>query len=433
MKKFFSIFLVLALVFTLAGCGGKEETVTQPTQPEVVEVTDGELVPEEGAELVVWESGGAVGEWMKFVAEEFTKEYGVPVTFEEVGHTDAPGKLQTDGPAGLGADVFAAPHDHLGSLVSSGLILENFWPEEYQGAYMDAAITGTTFDDVLYGYPSAIETYALFYNKDLVTKVPETWDELITQSKEFNDLKAPELTDRKYGFMMEVSNFYFVYSLIGGYGGYVFGDNNTNPEEIGLNNEGAVKAGELLQRINTEILPLKSEDITYDVKQSQFNEGRLMFNIDGPWAVESHRSAGVNFGVAPLPKLDNGQNPTSFSGIRALYVNAYTEYPDAASLFAKFATSEEMLLKFYEQTGMLPPRTELLNNPTITNDEISAGFLTQAQYAVPMPNIPQMPSVWEPMAAALTGIWNEGTDPQQALDAAVKQIQDAIAIQESSK
>ncbi len=436
MKKLFSLILVLSLVISLAACGGAKQTSDEPTskpaekeQPQATE----EIVPEEGAELVVWESEGEIGEWMKFVGEEFTKKYGVPVSYEAVGHTDAPGKLQTDGPAGLGADVFAAPHDHLGSLISAGLVLENFWPEEYQGAYMDAAITGTTLDGMLYGYPTAIETYALFYNKDLVTKVPETWEDVIAQSKEFNDVDAADLTDRKYGFMMQVDNFYFVYSLIGGYGGYVFGDNNTNPNDLGLNNDGAVNAETLLQRIHHEILPLTVEDLSYEVKQSFFNEGKLLFNVDGPWAVAGHREAGVNFGIAPLPVLDNGQHPTSFSGIRALYVNAYTQYPDAASLFAKFASSEEMLLKFFEQTGMLPPRTALLSNPTITSDEISAGFLNQAQYAVPMPNIPQMTSVWGPMASALTTIWNDDTDPKQALDAAVQQIVDAIATQESNK
>ena len=431
MKKLLGLLLILTLVVSLAACGTKTNDstapVTEPSEDQNTATTE-EIVPEAGAELVVWESGGAVGEWMQEVAAEFTKKYNVPVTFEEVGHTDAPKKLQTDGPAGLGADVFAAPHDHLGSLISGGLIIENFWPEEYQAAYMDAAITGTTFDDVLYGYPTGIETYALFYNKDLVTKVPETWDELIATSKEFTN-KA----ENDYGFMMEVGNFYFVYSLIGGYGGYVFGDNNTNANELGLNNEGAVQAGKLMQRIHNEILPLPVEDISYDVKQSLFNEGKLLFNLDGPWAVDAHRSAGVNFGIAPLPKLDNGKNPTSFSGIRALYVNSYTKYPDAASLFAKFASSEEMLLKLFEKSGMLPPRTTLLNNPTIKNDEISAGFLNQAQYAVPMPNIPQMPSVWGPMGAALSTIWADNTDPKVALDAAVQQIKDAIASQEASK
>jgi len=354
----------------------------------------------------------------------FFKKYGVPVTFEEVEHTDAPEKLKTDGPAGLAADVFAAPHDHLGSMVSAGLVLENFFPEEYQDKFMKSAIEGTTVDGTLYGYPTSIETYALFYNKDLVKKLPKTMDELITQAKELTDIR-----NNKYGFMMEVANLYFVYSFIGGYGGYVFGDNNTNPKDIGLNNEGAVKAGKLMQRIHKEILPLKVEDITYDVKQSLFNEGKLAFNIDGPWAVAGHRDAGVNFGVIPLPKLENGQTPTSFSGIRTFYVNAYTKYPNAASLFAKFATSEEMLLKRFEMTGQLPPVQSLLDNETIKNDEIASAFLEQAKYAVPMPNIPQMPMVWEPMASALTTIWNDGKDPKEALDAAVDQIKAGIATQ----
>ncbi|KXG44388.1 extracellular solute-binding protein [Tepidibacillus infernus] len=430
MKKFLSLMLVFALVLSLAACGSgtKEEPTTKPADDQQNQAATEEIKPEEGAKLVLWESGGAVGEWAKFVAQEFEKKYGVPVKFEEVGHTDAPKKLQTDGPAGLGADVFAAPHDHLGELVSAGLVMENFWPEEYKKDYMDAAITGTTFEGTLYGYPSAIETYGLFYNKDLVKTLPETWDELIAQSKEFTDKNA-----KKYGFMMEVSNFYFVYSLMGGYGGYVFGNNNTDPSDIGLNNEGSVKAGELLQRIHNEILPLKNEDITYDIKQSLFNEGKLMFNLDGPWAVDAHRQAGVNFGVMPLPKLDNGEHPTSFSGIRALYVNAYTKYPNAASLLAQFATSEENLLKFFEMTGMLPPRTALLDNEQIKNDEIASAFLEQAQYAVPMPNIPQMPSVWEPMGSALSIIWNEGANVKETLDKGVQQIKDAIATQDANK
>lgn len=57
---------------------------------------------------------------------------------------------------------------------------------------------------------------------------------------------------------------------------------------------------------------------------------------------------------------------------------------------------------------------------------VSAAFLAQAEHAVPMPNIPQMPVVWDPMGTALSVIWNEEKDPKEALDQAVKQIQDAI-------
>ena len=65
------------------------------------------LEPEEGAELVLWANGeDSEGEWIQYVAEKFTEEYGFPVKLEAVAHVDAPGKLQTDGPAGLGGDVF---------------------------------------------------------------------------------------------------------------------------------------------------------------------------------------------------------------------------------------------------------------------------------------------------------------------------------------
>lgn len=433
MKKGVSLLLIMLLVFMLAACGGAKNNADPQTEPSPAPVNNTQepakespvatgLVPEAGAELVVWESGGAIGEWTKWAAGEYTKKYGVPVTFEEVGHTDAPGKMVTDGPAGLGADVFAAPHDHLGQLVVGGLVLPNDFPEQYQKDFIGATIDGTTMDGELYGYPTSIETYGLFYNKDLVKQLPETWDQLFDQAKAFTDVNK-----NNYGFMMEVSNFYFVYAFMGGYGGYVFGDHNTNPNEVGLNNEGSVKAGEFLNRIHKEILPLKDEDITYDIKQSLFNSGNLMFNLDGPWAVAGHRDAGVNFGVMPFPKLDNGVVPTSFSGIRAFYVNAYSKYPDAAALLAQFMTSEELLLKRFEMTGQLPPVTALLDNPTVKNDEVAAAFLEQASHAVPMPNIPEMVSVWDPMKAALSTIWNDGTNVKAALDSGVQLIMDAIS------
>jgi arabinogalactan oligomer/maltooligosaccharide transport system substrate-binding protein len=443
-KKSVSIILAVVFLLTLviAGCSrdsGKQSDSTTPADSgqqtgqgstgeqdteTAAEDKAKEIQPEEGAKLVLWESGGVIGEWAKYVAEEFTKRYGIPVVYEHVENSDAPHKMKTDGPAGVGADVFAAPHDHLGGMVSAGLILENFFAEEYIDNYLDAAITGTTMNGVLYGYPTAIETYALFYNKDLVEKLPETWEELIEQAKSFTDIDK-----NMYGFMMEPANFYYVYSFIGGYGGYVFGDNNTNPNDIGLNSEGAIKGCNFLRRIREEILPLKSGDITYDVKEGLFKEGRVLFNMNGPWAVGDYRQAGLNFGVMPLPLLDNGTHPTSFSGIRAFYVNAYTKYPNAASLLAKFASSEEMQKKFYEMAGMVPVHKNLLEDPDIKGNEITSAFMEQAKYSVPMPNIPQMQLVWSPMSSALAVIWDGQLEVKEALDAAVEQLKSAIASQ----
>jgi arabinogalactan oligomer/maltooligosaccharide transport system substrate-binding protein len=439
LKKIFSLTMIALFIFVLAACNKPgaptaSETSKEPAGGSKTEETVAEeVVPEEGAELVLWDNGGKEGEWAKYVAEKFTKEYGIPVKYEEVGHMDSAGKLKTDGPAGLGGDVFNAAHDHVGTMNTSGLIYDNYYADEYKERFMESAISAVSAKDddgelKTYGFPLNIEGVALFYNKDLLDEMglepAKTMDELIEQSKAFMG-KNPG----SYGFMIEPGNFYKIHAFLGGYGDYIFGEDNTNPSDIGLNNEGGLKAADLMKRIRDEILPMKKEDITYDVMNSFFNEGKLLYNMEGPWAVKGYQEAGVNFGIKTMPTLDNGEVPTTFTGTKAYYVNAYSKYPQAATLLAKFATSDEMLLKRYELTGELPPSNALLENETVKADEFNYAFLQQAQYSIPMPNISEMQTVWGAMDVSFTAIWNNGADPKEALDKGVQQIKEAIESQ----
>ncbi|WP_332695066.1 sugar ABC transporter substrate-binding protein [Halalkalibacter lacteus] len=437
MKKVFSLLFITLLILVLTACGkpGASEQSSAP-EPEASEDTAedtsaevAELEPEEGAELVIWGNGDLEAEWTQYVADEFSEKYGIPVTIEDVGHTDAPGKLQTDGPAGLGGDVFTGAHDHVGNMDAAGLIYENYYTEEYKERFMESAITGVSANSdgeyKTFGYPLAIETVGLFYNEDLLDEMgfepAKTMDEMIEQSKEFM-----EQNPGSYGFMIEPGNFYLLHGFLGANGGYVFGDNNTDPTDIGLNNEGGLAAAELMTQIRDEILPLKKEDITGDVVSSHFNEGKLLYYMSGPWALRGHSEAGVNFGVTTMPTVENGEVPTTFSGIKALFVNAYSDYPRAATLLAHFATSDEMLEKRYEITGQLPPTFAFLDSDTLKEDLYNLVFLDQAQYSVSMPNIPEMQNVWGAMEVAFTSIWNDDKDAQAELDKAVGQIKDAV-------
>jgi len=420
-KKLSAIFLSTVLAATLVGCGGGTTQTEQPTQepaPSTEQPATDEFKAEEGASLVVWESKDKEQEVMKQIAEKFTAETGIPVKVEQVESPDQLAKLTTDGPAGLGADVVTFPHDGLGTAVATGLILPNdYFEEETNTEYMENAVKAVTMDGILYGYPKSIETYALFYNKDLIPEAPKTFDEVIAYAKENTDVK-----NNKYGFMWDVGNFYFSYSFLAGFGGYVFKD-GTNPEDIGLNNEGAVEGAKFIQSLK-EILPLNSGDITGDVKTSLFTDGKLALNIDGPWAIGGFKEAGVNFGVAPLPKLPNGEHPASFSGVKAFYVNAYTKYPNAAKLFARFATSQESQKQYFEVAGLIPARTDLQD--VVSQDEIAKALFEQFTYSSPMPSISQMGAVWTPGAAAISAIWNDNKDPKAALDEAVEQIKQTM-------
>ncbi|MCK2000182.1 maltose ABC transporter substrate-binding protein [[Brevibacterium] frigoritolerans] len=429
LKKVFAVLATGVLASTLlAGCASpakeKEETKGGSKTETVTDIK-----PEKGATLVVWDNKDGEQKWAQYVAKEFEKKYDVPVKFQNVDHTKSVPKMEKDGPAGKGADVFNAPHDQLGKLVNAGLVYENVFEDEYKESFMDAAVSAVSYKDdsgkKMYGYPLAIETYSLLYNKDLVKKPATTMDELFKQAKAFTNVK-----ENKFGLMMEPANYYYVHAFVGGYGGYVFGEDGTDVKDIGLNTKKAAQAGELMQKIHNDLLPLKKEDLTGDVIGSLFNSGKVMYRVTGPWDIQGAKDNGINVGVTPLPKLDNGKSPTNFSGIKAYYVNASSKYPKAASLFAKFASSEEMLLKRYELTSQIPPHKGLLTNEKIQKDEVAMAYLESAKTAVPMPSIPEMQLVWPAMETAYTEIWNSKEDPKKILDSGVKQIEEAMKIQQ---
>ena len=176
-----------------------------------------------------------------------------------------------------------------------------------------------------------------------------------------------------------------------------------------------------------EILPVNTADAETNIMQGLFQEGTIGAIINGPWFVSAAKESVPNLGIAPLPKLFDGKQQSSFSGTRLLMISEFTEYPNAARLFAEFATSDEMLLNRYEMTNALPPVKALMEDPVIKNDPFVAPFLQQADYAVPMPSIPQMEYVWGPYGDAFASMWDNDVTPEEALKNAAQIVKDAIA------
>ncbi len=419
MRKIFSLLLVGIIGLSTVACGSTTPTLVGE---DVVQVEGEGLVPEEGAKLVLWESEGPEQDWIDYVAGEFKEKYGVEVSYETVDAVEAEDRLAQDGPAGIGADIFAAPHDHLGSLIAAGLVQENTnTAERIKNDFMEAAYTGVAYQGTVYGYPTAIETYALFYNKDVFPEAPKSYDEIIAKAGEFNDPSV-----NKYVFMWDIANAYYTHSYIANAGGYVFGQGGTDKKDVGLDSPGAIAGAVDMLKLK-EILPVNSADSSTQIIEGLFDEGKVGAIIDGPWAVEGRKAAGVNFGIAPLPLMSNGERQSSFSGIRVLWVSAFTKYPNASKLFLEFATSDEMLLKRFEITNQIPPVKGLADVDEIKSNEFIAPFLEQASVAVPMPSISQTQYMWDPYAAAFASMWNDGVDPAEALKIAADTMRAAIA------
>ena len=103
-------------------------------------------------------------------------------------------------------------------------------------------------------------------------------------------------------------------------------------------------------------------------------------------------------------------------------MNYYTENQYWATELALFATNADSSETYYNIAGELPGHTGVE-----IDDELMAAIFEQTQYAHPMPNIPEMSKVWEPVADALTFI-SQGEDPQEVLDEAVELLKEDIAL-----
>ncbi|MBP6409374.1 MAG: maltose ABC transporter substrate-binding protein [Fusobacteriaceae bacterium] len=415
MKKLMIYAMSILTVFALVGCGAKKEEA-----PKTEAAATTEVKPEDGAKLIVWESKGPEGEFMAMAAKKFQEKFGVPVQYAEVNMTDALTKLGQDGPSGVGADVFVFPHDRLGEASSAGLVMENMVSADaVKSNFMDAAVTAATKDGKVMAWPLSIETYALFYNKDVLPNGPATFEELLDFGKKFTDKKA-----NKFGIFWEAANGYYGHSFLAMDGGYVFGDNGTNPEDIGINNAGAVKGLDNMLKLKA-ISAEKSGDINYGTMMGLFQEGKVATMINGPWAIGDLKKANTNYGIVALPTFD-GKHLNSFSGVRLMGVSTYSKFPKAAQLFAQFITSDEMLLERFKMTGQIPPVKSLLTAPEIASNGDVKPFLEQAQYATPMPAIAEMKYFWDPVGAALSEAWDGKATAQAALETAVKTMKEAI-------
>ena len=378
-------------------------STTEQTAPAETPVATGDPVT-----LTVWESTGGPDEFIQQAGEAFTAlNPNVTIEYVNVELGDTTTQIALDGPAGVGPDVFVAPHDKLGELVAGGHVLPTVDAATLAAQVLGACESAVTYDGTMYGYPVSAETYGLFYNRDLIAEedVPTSWEDLMAFAEEFNANNT-----NKYGFMMNTGDAYYTIIFTTADDNRLFGPSGTDITSSNINSAASVKGMEFFQSLRS-ILDVPAADLTTAVCDGAFANGDVALYITGPWNVAPFEEAGLDFGVAPLPALPGDSTPSaSFSGTRSMFVSAYTDYPAEAAAFATFLLSDEMQKLRFDLTGTIPSIDIPVESPYIQ------GFLTQLDYAFPMPSIPQMNAYWDAMNAASANIW-DGANVQSELDA----------------
>ncbi len=358
--------------------------------------------------LTVWESTNGPDEFIRQAGKAFTATHpNVEIKYVNVELGDAVTQIALDGPAGIGPDLFAAPHDRLGSLVSGGHVLATANADKVKSEVLGACSTALTFNGTMYGYPVSAETYALFYNKDLISEneLPKTWEDLAKWSQDFNS-KNPG----KYGFVMDVGSGYYTIVFTTSEGNRLFGPSGTDTSNTNINSEASVKGMKFFQTMR-KALDVPAADLDTSTADAAFQAGTAAMHITGLWNVKPFEDAGINFGVTTLPALPGDNTPcASFSGTRAMFVSAYTDHPEEANEFGQFLLTAEMQKLRFDLTGTVPSVSVEVSSPYLP------GFMNQLNYAFPMPSIPEMGMYWEAMNNASKNIW-DGADVKAELDA----------------
>ena len=367
--------------------------------------------------LLVWINGDKGYNGLQKVGDAFTRESGVQVV---VQHPEgAPDKFGAAAAAGKGPDIFCWPHDRTGEWARSGLIVPIQPPPRVRDEIEASAWQAFTYKGQVWGYPLSIEAIGLIYNKALVPAPPATFDEVIAIDKK---LKAAS-GGKTSAILWDYNKSFFSWPLLAGPGGYVFGrtaQGELDSKNVGVNNAGALKGAELLDRlIKGGTMP---KGARYAEMEAGFARGQVAMMISGPWSWENAKKAGVDFGVAPVPAVLPGQPSKPFVGVLGCMVSAPSKFKDIAREFIENHLLKVTSLKLISADVPLGTPANKAYFKELSSDPRIVATMANAQRGEPIPNIPEMGRFFPAMDAALEAITNGRQAPKAALDGAAARM-----------
>ena len=399
MKKIIAVSLLLALVLCVfAGC---------------------EKEPTENKKLVIWTNMSVEADTIQQLANVWGEENGYTV---EVLHQSpsvqkfAQAAKSPDGPDA----VIGIPNDQLADYVNAGLAAEVPAGTYTDSDFCDAAIQACYVAGARYAAPLSVETITLFYNTELVSSVPSTWEEMVAQAAQSG------------GLQFDATSIYYDLGFVRAFGGYIFKyENGTyDVNNIGLANAGAVKAYEFINAMHGEY-GLVSADVTADIARSNFQNGKTAYYIGGPWDIDGFTSAGTPFAIAKMPTI-NGQAFVTPVGTQVSFVSNQSDEQEAAWELIMYIINNGGM-DMYEAGDRIPAKLSDQENDKIQSDAYSKVFIAQIADGEPMPTVSEMGQLWSIHVNNIRSMWKGELTPKQTADNIVKQLQEAVELMNSGK
>jgi maltose/maltodextrin transport system substrate-binding protein len=363
--------------------------------------------------LTVWINSDKAYNGLTEVGKRFEKATGVKVVVEHP--QDAPGKFQQQAAAGKGPDIMIWAHDRAGEWVAAGLVEAVNPKPKFKGQFENIGWDAFTFGGKTWGYPLSVESIGLIYNKALVKDPPKTFEELFALDKTLSK-------NGKHAILFAYDVPYFSFPLLAAQGGYAFGRNDKGDyvaTDVGVNNAGAVKGGEMLAKLVAEGVMPKGAD--YARMEAAMLKGEIAMMISGPWAWANLKKAKIDFGVAPLPSI-GGKVAKPFIGVQGAMINrASANKQLAVELIENYMLTLDGLKTMDADVSLgVTPHKEFYK--TRAADPMIAATMANVKAGVLMPSLPEMSKFWGAMESAFGNISQGRQKPKEALDAAATRI-----------
>jgi multiple sugar transport system substrate-binding protein len=256
------------------------------------------------------------------------------------------------------------------SVYGSGGLAANLFPAglrtvmQYNGHY--------------YAAPMAYDTVMLFWNKTLfnkagLTHAPTTWSEWQTDAVKLT-IHANGVD--QYGIALGDNNTVPNWQIfIWDNGGEILSPNGKKAVIDGPRSVAAVSQWATLVRRNRISPPgLAGADA-----DKLFQSGKAAMEMTGPWATTGYTQAGINYGVAPIPKGPGG--PVTNANASIMVLSKSSSHLAQAKVFMAWWNSKSSEIYLAVHAGHPPARIDLANHPALHANPWVAIFAKAAPYA----------------------------------------------------
>lgn len=327
---------------------------------------------------------------------------------------------------GQGPDVVFGPADNVGVLALTETIrpLDDVLPDTFLARFTDEGVVRWQGEPWMLGDQIG-NHLVLVYNKDMIAEPPETMEALIgvlqAATKDENGDGRPDT----YGLAWNYREPFFFIPFLTAFGGWVM-DDDGNPT---LDNAATVRAIRFVLDLRDKyrVIPGESD---YDVAETLFKEERAASIINGPWAWAGYGQSGVDYGIAPLPRVEaTGQWAAPMVAAKgySVNVNVPDEKLPAVRDVLMYLTGEDVQAEMAERLATIPTLRTVRDSDAVRDNPELQASLRAVEKGRPMPIAPQMRQVWDGMRGPYQLVMNGAVSPEEGARLMQRNVEKLIA------